>query len=124
MADCSSSKRALLTRSASARDRGRSGVPATSLATGSSVEASKRRTSSDLPNDDDTARPNKKRDDHATPNNANTRAARAALDAIKIPDEIRQTIAERIRPGASLIISDREQSGETGDGTEFVVLTR
>ena len=77
-----------------------------------------------LPNEDDTARKGKKRDDRATPNNANTRAARAALDAIKIPDEIRQTIAERIRPGASLIISDREQSGETGDGTEFVVLTR
>lgn len=77
-----------------------------------------------LPNDDDAGRKNKKRDDRATPNNANTRAARAALDAIKIPDEIRQTISERIRPGASLIVSDREQSGETGDGTEFVVLTR
>ena len=78
-----------------------------------------------LPNtDDDAGRKGKKRDDNATPNNANTRAARAALDAIKIPDEIRQTIAERIRPGASLIVSDREQSGETGDGTEFVVLTR
>lgn len=72
--------------------------------------------------DDDSPRKGKRRDDHF--NNSNVRGVKAALDAIKIPEDIRQTIAERIRPGASLIISDRELSGETGDGTEFVLLTR
>ena len=74
--------------------------------------------------DDDAPRRGKRRDERQASSNPNTRAVKAALDAIRVPDDIRQTIAERIRPGASLIISDRELSGETGDGTEFVLLTR
>ena len=31
---------------------------------------------------------------------------------------------ELVAPGASLIISDRGMSGETGNGTDFIVLTR
>jgi hypothetical protein len=73
--------------------------------------------------DEDTSR-RKRRDERASISNPSLRAVRTALDAIHVPDDIRQTISERIRPGASLIISDRELSGETGDGTEFVLLTR
>ncbi len=70
-------------------------------------------------------RKGKKRDAEAVPpGSPGAKAARVALDAISIPEEIRQTITDRIRPGASMIISDRELSGETGDGTEFVLLTR
>jgi hypothetical protein len=51
--------------------------------------------------------------------------ATAALDAFTIPEEIRATITEYTRPGASLIVSDRELPlNENGSGTEFVVLTR
>jgi hypothetical protein len=53
------------------------------------------------------------------------RMARAALDSIKIPQDILDTITELARPGASFIISDRELSAsENGSGTEFVLLTR
>ncbi len=70
-------------------------------------------------------RKGKKRDAEVVPQGSpGAKAARFALDAISIPDEIRQTITDRIRPGASMIITDRELSGETGDGTEFVLLTR
>jgi hypothetical protein len=55
----------------------------------------------------------------------NVQMATAALDAFTIPDDILATITELARPGASLIVSDRELPlNENGDGTEFVVLTR
>jgi hypothetical protein len=55
----------------------------------------------------------------------NVQMATAALDAFTIPDDILTTITELARPGASLIVSDRELPlNENGDGTEFVVLTR
>jgi hypothetical protein len=73
--------------------------------------------------DADEGRKSRKKDQSVEPT-AGQRAARTALDAISIPDEIRQRITEVIRPGASMIVSDRELSGETGDGTEFVLLTR
>ncbi len=48
-----------------------------------------------------------------------------ALDAITVPPDILDTLARLARPGASLIISDKELSAsENGLGTEFVVLTR
>jgi hypothetical protein len=51
--------------------------------------------------------------------------AAAALEAFTIPDDILATISENARPGASLIVSDRELPlNENGSGTEFVVLTR
>ena len=51
--------------------------------------------------------------------------AGAALDAFAIPPDILATITEYARPGASLIVSDRELPlNENGSGTEFVVLTR
>jgi len=55
----------------------------------------------------------------------NAQMATAALDAFTIPDDILATITEFARPGASLIVSDRELPlNENGSGTEFVVLTR
>jgi hypothetical protein len=53
------------------------------------------------------------------------RMATAALSAFTIPDDILSMISERARPGASLIVSDRElPDHENGSGTEFVVLTK
>jgi hypothetical protein len=77
--------------------------------------------------DDDGAERKSKRREISLPATAETsvRMARAALDAIKIPDDILQTITELARPGASFIISDRElNASENGVGTEFVLLTR
>ena len=55
----------------------------------------------------------------------NVQMANEALNAFTIPDDVLQTITELARPGASLIVSDRElPAHENGGGTEFVVLTR
>jgi L,D-transpeptidase catalytic domain len=79
------------------------------------------------PDDDDDGRSRKKRREASLPQTPDTsaRMARAALDSVKIPDDILQTITELARPGSSLIISDRElNASENGMGTEFVLLTR
>jgi hypothetical protein len=79
------------------------------------------------PDDDDDGRSRKKRREASlTPTpDTSARMARAALDSVKIPQDILETIAELARPGASLIISDRElNANENGMGTEFVLLTR
>jgi hypothetical protein len=55
---------------------------------------------------------------------ASAQSAAAALDRILIPAEAAERISELLSPGSSLIISDRGISGETGKGTDFVVLTR
>ena len=81
---------------------------------------------SDDDDDDDGARKRRKREPSLplTPDSS-VRMARAALEAITIPPDILATITELARPGASLIISDRElPANENGLGTEFVVLTR
>ncbi len=70
---------------------------------------------------------NKRRDLVQIPQSASSgaRMAAAALDAVKIPQDILDTIAELARPGSSFIISDRElPASENGLGTEFVLLTR
>lgn len=58
-----------------------------------------------------------------------TTAARAStpdrvLDRIEVPADVRARIAEFIKPGSSLIVSDNAASHETGRGTDFVILTR
>jgi hypothetical protein len=50
--------------------------------------------------------------------------AAQALDRIQIPQEAMDRIGEIMAPGTSLIISDQGLGGETGSGTDFVVLTR
>jgi hypothetical protein len=47
-----------------------------------------------------------------------------ALNRIRIPAEAFDRIGELLAPGTSLTVSDQGISGETGRGTDFVVLTR
>jgi lipoprotein-anchoring transpeptidase ErfK/SrfK len=47
-----------------------------------------------------------------------------ALDRIQIPSEAIDRIDEILSPGASLVISDQGLGSETGQGTDFIVLTR
>jgi hypothetical protein len=46
------------------------------------------------------------------------------LDRIQIPEEAVDRIGEILIPGSSLVISDQGLGGETGEGTDFIVLTR
>ncbi|MFA5951248.1 MAG: L,D-transpeptidase [Hyphomicrobium sp.] len=55
---------------------------------------------------------------------ASALTATAALDRIKIPDEAREQIVDLMKPGSSVVISDNGISGETGEYTDFIVLTR
>jgi lipoprotein-anchoring transpeptidase ErfK/SrfK len=50
--------------------------------------------------------------------------AAQVLDRIQIPQEAIDRIGEILSPGASLVISDQGLGPETGDGTDFIVLTR
>jgi hypothetical protein len=47
-----------------------------------------------------------------------------ALDRISVPEWVTQRIAESIKPGGSLIISDHGLGDETGEGTDFIVPLR
>ena len=49
-------------------------------------------------------------------------SAKAALDRITVPPEVLDRIAGMASPRSSLIISDEALSGETGKGTDFVVI--
>ncbi len=51
-------------------------------------------------------------------------AASEALDRIEVPGEVREKVSEMLWAGSSLIVSDKAMSGETGDHTDFVILTR
>ncbi|HEY6254640.1 MAG TPA: L,D-transpeptidase [Xanthobacteraceae bacterium] len=46
------------------------------------------------------------------------------LERIQIPQEAVDRISEILTPGASLVISDQGLGGETGVGTDFIVLVR
>src|SRR5262249_13508250 len=46
------------------------------------------------------------------------------FDRIEIPPEVSEAIAQVIIPGSSLIISDQGLGDETGEGTDFIVVTR
>ena len=50
--------------------------------------------------------------------------AAGALDRFELPEATKKLVSDRIWPGASLIVSDYGISGETGKGTDFVVLTK
>ncbi len=49
--------------------------------------------------------------------------AKQALDRLELPADTRKLVAERLWPGASLIVSDHGIGKETGKGTDFIVLT-
>ncbi len=51
-------------------------------------------------------------------------SASQALDRIEVPAEVENKISEMLWAGGSLIVSDKAMSGETGDSTDFVILTR
>ena len=51
-------------------------------------------------------------------------SAAQSLERVTIPQEAIDRISEMMSPGSSLIISDHGISGETGKGTDFIVLTR
>ncbi|WP_291172460.1 L,D-transpeptidase [Hyphomicrobium sp.] len=50
--------------------------------------------------------------------------AAAALDRIAIPDDVREQIADVMKPGSSLVISDLGIGNETGKFTDFIVPIR
>lgn len=75
--------------------------------------------------DDDEPRRNKQR--RPAPVETGTLPASDAVDAldrITIPEAARERIAELIKPGSSLMISDYGISHETGKYTDYILLTR
>jgi hypothetical protein len=46
------------------------------------------------------------------------------LARIDIPPDVLDAISELIVPGSSLVVSDQGLGGETGEGTDFIVVTR
>lgn len=50
--------------------------------------------------------------------------AETALDRFEIPGTIRERLSSMLTPGSSVIVSEHGISGETGQGTDFIVLTR
>jgi lipoprotein-anchoring transpeptidase ErfK/SrfK len=55
---------------------------------------------------------------------ASQQTAASALERITIPEDVRERIADVMKPGSSLIISDNGMSGETGQYTDFIVSLR
>jgi hypothetical protein len=53
-----------------------------------------------------------------------SQSAAQVLDRIQIPQEAKDRIGEILVPGSSLVVSDQGLGGETGQGTDFIVLTR
>lgn len=53
-----------------------------------------------------------------------SQTATAALDRITIPDDVREQIADVMKPGSSILISDLAIGGETGEYTDFIVPLR
>src|SRR5207245_3072622 len=51
-------------------------------------------------------------------------SAAEALDRVQFPQEAVDRISELLIPGSSLVISDTGLGHETGQRTEFIVLTR
>lgn len=69
----------------------------------------------------------KKKSKQASPAPAvdlSAQTAAAALDRIQIPDDVREQIADVMKPGSSLVISDLGIGNETGKYTDFIVPIR
>ena len=67
-----------------------------------------------------------KRDEQPIPptTQALRQAAVEALDRIELPPEALDRIVPLVAPGTSLLISDQGLGGETGRGTDFIVVTK
>jgi hypothetical protein len=84
-----------------------------------------RRTYGEISDDDFEYRPRDyKRSEKANyaPPLTNVKTAAAALERISIPADVRARISQYVWPGSSLIISDEEQSKETGKATDFIIV--
>jgi hypothetical protein len=46
------------------------------------------------------------------------------LARIEIPSELSEAIAQMIVPSSSLVVSDQGLGDETGEGTDFIVVTK
>jgi hypothetical protein len=66
----------------------------------------------------------KKREPVAAAETFEPQTAAQVLDRIQIPQEAKDRIGEILTPGSSLVVSDQGLGGETGQGTDFIVLTR
>ncbi|MGH1418486.1 MAG: L,D-transpeptidase family protein [Hyphomicrobiaceae bacterium] len=66
----------------------------------------------------------KKRDEAAIMLKGPAQTPANALDRVEIQQEIRDKLADYLKPGSSLIISDERKSNETGLGTDLIVVTR
>jgi hypothetical protein len=66
------------------------------------------------------------RDERPAPSTADAVRQTAAdvLDRIEFPPEVLERIAPLITPGASLLISDQGLGSETGQDTDFIVVTK
>jgi hypothetical protein len=64
------------------------------------------------------------RDELSSTADSPRRAAADALDRIELPPEALERIAPLITPGASLLISDQGLGSETGQDTDFIVVTK
>jgi len=53
-----------------------------------------------------------------------SQTAAAALDRITVPDDVRDQIADVMKPGSSVVISDLGIGNETGEYTDFIVPIR
>ncbi len=51
-------------------------------------------------------------------------SAKEALARIEIPQDVIDRISDLMVPGSSLVISDQGLGGETGEGTDFIVVMR
>jgi hypothetical protein len=65
-----------------------------------------------------------KRITETAPPMPSTDKANAALNRIEIPQNVVERISELLTPGSSFIISDYGISDETGNDTDFIVVTR
>jgi hypothetical protein len=74
--------------------------------------------------DDQPKRSKRERDADAQDQQRPVRSALKALDRLQFPPEALDAIAERVRPGSTLLISDEGTSQYFGNGTDFVVNVR
>lgn len=82
-----------------------------------------------IPYDPTRSAKKKKKDAKAVPQpvpavNLASQTAAAALDRIAIPDDVREQIADVMKPGSSILISDLGIGNETGAYTDFIVPLR
>jgi hypothetical protein len=78
------------------------------------------------PDNEKTSAKAKRRDERAAkplPDPAPPPTPQEALARIEIPADVIEQISQLIVPGSSLIVSDQGLGEETGEGTNFIVVT-